>query len=649
MGNSFYRKELRQLSQSYKTGKSVDVAGLKSAISGASESSVIAVGSGGSFTVASLLCNLHEAFTGRVSRPSTPLELICNPTLASASPVFLVSSEGKNPDVLEVLDRVRRLSARPLSVLTNRLDCPLMDEVQKYPDIRSFVYELKDKDGYLATNSLILDAVVVARAYEELSDAPDQNKLPTELEDLRVDQESIDQWIDHARPFAEECVTRGAMILVYSPLLKPIAADLESKLSESALLHVQLADLRSFAHGRHLWLGKRSKDCTVLALTEPSLGSLWSDMHDLFPEDVSFQTMELSGSTPRDLIAGLVASMHLVAEISDIDGSDPARPAVQDFGRKLYYLDLPDAIPTPIEQLDGIEQSKGDVLGSRWPFVSNRDSMRRAKLDYIAGLQSKHFRCIVFDYDGTLSASNDKDEPPPGKILAHLKRLVESGILVGIASGRGGSIQECLEKSLPESILQQLHLGLYNGGWLGTASEHPIPPDTTSEFVSQVTRIIVRLKSLGVPILSYKATHPYQVSVRFNRGLPIDNMWFVIADALRQAGLHLSSIVKSKYSVDVLAPGVSKSRLIAEIIQRFHLDPYDVLTVGDQGAWPGNDWALLEHRYSLSVDTPSRRLDRGWKLAPSSTRDVEATQWYLDRLELTENGTFAINVSIANN
>lgn len=90
-----------------------------------------------------------------------------------------------------------------------------------------------------------------------------------------------------------------------------------------------------------------------------------------------------------------------------------------------------------------------------------------------------------------------------------------------------------------------------------------------------------------------------------------------MADSLRQAGLDLSSMVRSKHSIDVLAKGISKARLIAHIIQNFKIDPQAILTMGDQGAWPGNDTALLEHRYSLSVDVPSRRLDRGWKLAPA--------------------------------
>ena len=91
MKENFYDAELRQLGVTLGMAVKADIGGLKVAIAAASESSLFGVGSGGSYTTAALLCSLHEAYTGRVSRPSTPLELICNPTLASSSPVFLVS------------------------------------------------------------------------------------------------------------------------------------------------------------------------------------------------------------------------------------------------------------------------------------------------------------------------------------------------------------------------------------------------------------------------------------------------------------------------------------------------------------------------------------------------------------------------------
>ena len=103
------------------------------------------------------------------------------------------------------------------------------------------------------------------------------------------------------------------MIVAFSPLLRPVAADLESKLSESALIYCQLADLRSFAHGRHLWLAERPQDCAILAMIEPSLERLWTEMRSLLPPDIPTLTMSFLGAKPQDLLAGLVAAMRLVS------------------------------------------------------------------------------------------------------------------------------------------------------------------------------------------------------------------------------------------------------------------------------------------------------------------------------------------------
>lgn len=643
MPNSHYQSELNKLSATYTKAMKEDVARLKDAIAGASESSIIGVGSGGSFTVASLLCNLHETYTGRVSRPSTPLEIICNPTLASSSPVFLISAEGKNPDITEALDRARHHSARPVHVLTNRLDSPLMVEASHLSDVSTHVFELHDKDGYLATNSLLLDAVLVARAYGELDGAADA--FPADMADLRIGDQTVGQWIESAASFVEAATQRGAVVITYSPLLHPIAADLESKLAEGALLHCQLADLRSFAHGRHLWLSERAQDIAVLALIEPSLGELWSKMSELFPSDVPTFTMPLSGALPRDLIAGLVGQMHLIQAIAGRLGKDPGRPHVPQFGRDLYYIDLPRIIPLPGERVPAEEQSKYDVLGARWPSPRKRSDMVRAREAFVGAITQQNFRAIVFDYDGTLCASQRRTVAPSESIVSHIRRLVDAGVLVGIASGRGDSLQEQLAEVLPSDVLERLFLGLYNGGWIGLGTAAVETPKGTVEFLSHVTRITRKLQSFGVPIERIKTTHPYQVSIRFRDGLPTDQMWFVIADALRQAGLTAGTLFRSKHSVDVLAPGVGKSGLIAHIIQHEKVDPYQVLTMGDQGAWPGNDVSLLEHRFSLSVDMPSRRLDRGWKLAPGHKRDVDATLWYLDRFQTIESGTFRFSLS----
>src|SRR5580658_5080640 len=210
MTATHYEAELSKLGTTYDRALHADIQHVKTAIAGASEASIIGVGSGGSFTTASLLCNLHETYTGRVSRPATPLEIICNPTLAAASPVFLISAEGKNPDIIESLQRARMHSARPIHVITNRSDCRLAECALRLANINLHVFELSKKDGYLATNSLLLNAVLIARAYGELDG--DKAAMPVTLDALSLGEGSVSEWVSSSSSFASEAVKRRGII-----------------------------------------------------------------------------------------------------------------------------------------------------------------------------------------------------------------------------------------------------------------------------------------------------------------------------------------------------------------------------------------------------------------------------------------------------
>ena len=645
MSSSHYDSELERLAATYRAALEFDVTRLMKAVAGASESSVIGVGSGGSFTIASLLCNLHETFTGRVSRPSTPLEIICNPTLAATSPAFFISAEGKNPDIVEALRRARLHSARAIHVITNRSSSPLCEEVERFADVGQHVFDLTEKDGFLATNSLLMNAVLMARAYGNLGAS---EGLPASVHELTLETGSVSSWIESLDVFTKEAVQRRGLIVLYAPALRAIATDLESKLSEAALLYVQTADLRSFAHGRHLWLAHRPSDCTVLALTDSSLDKLWSFTRALIPSEVPCAELRIAHSSPRNLIAALIAQLYFVGLIAARSSIDAGRPSVPAFGREIYYADLQSLVDVPDRDDDGGVSEKFETIGAHWPYVTDRGPMQRARDAYCDALEEQIFRSIVFDYDGTLCFSQKRDRPPSEDISRKLCELTKAGVNVAIVSGRGGSMRDELRKALPDTEWPKVRLGLYNGGLLTSLDSDDKAPNETSEFLNHVLRIVRGLKSAGVPIERLSPTPPFQVSIQFCEGVDTASMWFVVADALRQAGLNLASIVRSRHSIDVLAPGVSKTRLVAQLIHDYRVLPHELLTVGDQGAWPGNDFALLEHRFSLSVDFSSRRLDRGWKLAPAHKRGVDAAQWYLDRIVLRPGGTFQVAVRNGN-
>jgi HAD superfamily hydrolase (TIGR01484 family) len=516
----------------------------------------------------------------------------------------------------------------------------LGDALASLDDVDQHIFELTEKDGYLATNSLLMDATLVARAYGRLDGSHDT--LPSTMEGLRLDDMSIPDWVERSAEFARAAVERRGLIVLYAPSLRPIAGDLESKLAEAALSFVQVADLRSFAHGRHLWLAERPDDCAVLVLTDQKLSELWSYMRSQIPSGVPCLELRVAENSPKDLISALIAELHFVGMVAKHSQKDPGRPIVPDFGRNLYYADLSGLVDRPAKPEDGGIAEKFEILGARWPYAVHKGSMRRARDAYCQALEKQRFRAIVFDYDGTLCSSQQRDKPPTKEIIDQIVRLTQAQVYFAIVSGRGGSMHEELRAAVPKSEWPRIQLGLYNGGLLTDLGSEISDQDVTSEFLNHVSRIVHHLKDIGVPIDRTRATPPFQVSIRFREGVDTEAMWFVVADALRRAGLDLGAIVRSRNSIDVLEPATSKARLIAQLIQQNRLLPQELLTIGDQGAWPGNDSALLEHRFSLSVDFSSRRLDRGWKLAPPHKRGVDAAQWYLERITTDGSGHFQI-------
>jgi len=58
-----------------------------------------------------------------------------------------------------------------------------------------------------------------------------------------------------------------------------------------------------------------------------------------------------------------------------------------------------------------------------------------------------------------------------------------------------------------------------------------------------------------------------------------------------------------------------------------------ILCIGDKGRWPGNDFALLSTRYSLSVDSVSYSPTCCWNLAPVGIRGTQATEYYLSKIK----------------
>jgi hypothetical protein len=91
-------------------------------------------------------------------------------------------------------------------------------------------------------------------------------------------------------------------------------------------------------------------------------------------------------------------------------------------------------------------------------------------------------------------------------------------------------------------------------------------------------------------------------------------------------------IVVSSHSLDVLGARPGKGALVTWLREQIG-EGREVLCIGDRGAWPGNDYALLAEPVSLSVDEVSSLDETCWNLAPRGVSGPDASLLYLRALK----------------
>jgi hypothetical protein len=137
-----------------------------------------------------------------------------------------LSAGGTHVDVASGLVAACGGLLEPIQVLTNREASPLTQSATSLTDITLHPFPLVEKDGFLATNSLLLNAVLIARAHGELSGnaAP----FPSAMNELWISHDSVTACAAKLSPLAQEAVKRLGLLIVYSPHLRAVAADLSN-------------------------------------------------------------------------------------------------------------------------------------------------------------------------------------------------------------------------------------------------------------------------------------------------------------------------------------------------------------------------------------------------------------------------------------
>ena len=600
-----YEQELEALGRTYEEIQAWDVAPLRSVVSELGAGPAGFIGSGGMTAVAVLASQLHERACLQPGAPMTPLAALSRPPIIGSGAVLFTSS-GKHPDAREVMRRIGRTGSSPAAVLTHRP----ASELPEIPKVAVVTLpELPLREGFLAVNSVLSMGVALVRAY--VGDV-----LPGELPSLAC-----------SVPVAKH------LLVLYGPELAAVASDLEARIVEIGLASVQLADYRNFAHGRHVGLQRNLEQTAVLALSTPASEDLADATLAVLPAAVQVARWHADIDGPAGVLALLVASMRSVGELGTRLEIDLAHPRVPMFGRRLYRLPIRRRIAEV--HVGPVERKLGGVAGATGS-ADLRRSYQRALDGWLDEIESQRFGAIVLDYDGTVCSTKGRFDPPQPAVGAALSQVLDRGLRVGLASGRGPSLHRALRDVVDPRHWSRVEVGLYNGGVILRLDEEPGDLRTPSALIAMAVERLMGLPFGNELVLEARCA---QVTVELRSGLWMKGgqLAEVVVDALQRPPALPLKVVASAHSVDVVAAATTKVAVVDRIR---HLEgPVAVLAIGDQGQIGGNDFELLAHeRWSLSVDRCSADPSRCWFLDRGAHTGPELLVRYLRALRRTAGG-----------
>lgn len=619
MTNTGYFRELKRLPLSIDFSRSVPIEPLARMLSSLSAGPLLSVGSGGSHTAATLAALLHESTTHQIGKATTPYQSVSIRSLVDSG-VILFSAGGRNSDALTALRGLAKKVTGKVAVVTGSPTSKLAILAANTPGVELFSFELPfSRDGFLATNTLVATSMLLSRGYQKLSSQGEEEFPPLG---------ESPNWLREVDTTSNlrEILAKDSLIILAGGWAWPAAVDLESKFSEGSIAPVQLVDYRNFAHGRHFWLAKRRDTTGVLALADPETEGLASYILSTIPRDVKSFILKTELSQSIGAIDLICQVMFLTGLAGDRLGSRLSKPGVPEFGRRLYSSGFQEPSLPSLAHIWITRKQMAMGLGSRPTLNETQAALKR----FLTAIESTNFEGLVADYDGTLTDTGQPDTLPSERVQRELIRLLQAGLILGIATGRGKSVERALKEFIPRQLWHQVVVGYHGGASVFGLTEHDRKPTVEDNILVEAEQqLCSALKHFG---LQFDLT-PQLLSIRPSQITDLQALRSLILENL--AGrVDESRVVHSGHSVDILGRLASKLHVVESVTERTSSkDSAAVLRIGDQGGWGGNDHELLSSGHALSVDRISGKLSTCWNLSRPGHRSTMAASEYLRALK----------------
>jgi len=616
-----------------------EIGHLAEALERAAEYPVAAVGSGGSAVAAEFLSSCRTSLFHSATAVTTPMAFALDPVLPKWG-VWLFTAGGENADIRAAFRTAVKEHARRIDVVTARGRSLVADAGAE--DVRLHIVPVTDqKDGFLATHSLVATITSLLLTSDHIAG----NDVAQRSAQVRARSENLLRSSHRARLIETVAGSwdsgRDTLIILHDPALTAAAVMIETSCWEAGLCGVQRTDFRNFAHGRHVWLDRYADRTVLLSLTCGRSQPFWDSIRSCIPPTIPRMHFGFGAPGRHTLFDAVLSSFGIVEGLGEATGIDPGKPGVADFGRAIY--DSQDLLAA-IESEDAATRRKRrseqkadqpDRVDALW--CTHRD-------EFIERLGAAEFGAVILDYDGTMVATDKRSKPPTDPVIECIKKLLDGGIAVALATGRGGSVGEDLRKCLSAEHCERVLVGYYNGAHIVPLSvdirETPPKADAAIVEVFECIKAEAGMFRDGwLPKL-----HPLQITIGIEKLASS-------ADGLRKLRQIVSArpalkLVRSGHSIDICPAWAAKTRVLETVRAGMSDGGLQMLAIGDSGDRHGNDFDLLSGDFGLSVDRVCDREISCWNLLPGNVSGPDGLLRILIGMRLTGEGRAQLDVSV---
>lgn len=567
----------------------------------------VAIGSGGSVVAAEFLARCRTTLGLGHTAVMTPMQFVLSMDEWAGCDLWLFSAGANNPDISAAFESAIASRADMIRLLTVREDGSTAMAAGSHARAMVHVLPVADlKDGFLATHSMTAMVTGLLLASDSLVERP----AGTALEEAFAEG-AMSALVGRGTPAmaVERFVAGDTVMLLHDPQVSTVATLLETSLWETGIAPVQRTDFRNFAHGRHVWAARHPSTMFALALTSSESADVWAPIANALPADIRRGVVDLGNAGRLRNAIGVIEGLAMIRLLGEVVGTDPGRPGSGPFAQAIYE---DTALDTLVRGLTPAVRHKMAAQLLYDPPGIGAVSARASGRDRLCVIADTRFVGVVVDYDGTIVATDDRLDPPNQDVLDELIRLVDGGIQVGIATGRGGSAGEMLRELLPERVHSLIIMGYYNGAHVRSLTvDIKLDQPERDEAVLEVADWIDRegLLRNGRQVVRGR------VQLMINHADIADEQAFALrvldCAAVVEGRVR---VLSSHHSFDVVPVGTSKLRVVDALAERAGRPGAPVLRIGDSGSPQGNDHELLSGQHGVSVDSVCGNLEGSWSL-----------------------------------